>query len=448
LASRISVFALLIALSPPSAVWGAFATQFSLSGGEEYNDNIFFSQSNREHDFITFFTPTLTLLHAPEGQVAPTLTANISPTYQIYARNSNLNNFDNVLANAGYTYLYSPRLNFYFTDTFRRQGETRTAGPAGLGNFQTAPTSPTAPGGIAGPPLSTNLLNFTSAGTQSFNYVGLLGSYLYRPNISFTGGYENQFSNFSTAGGTDIFNSIFARGVYNWNQEHNLHAGLTISISNARNGDNGVVYNLDAGDDYFTNYNIQLTPTLSLSATTGLGLNTSNSGPRVTNNTNIVITKLWETAQVNGGVTKGLTPSYGVSGISDTTTLFTNFNWRLAEKLSTVSGLNFSFYDTKNVNFKTFQAGIGLRYLFTSWLSSGLSYQFNWIDAGAGANSTDLLQKGITKSNSVFAYLTTRFDIWPNTGLARSISSPTLSPTPALIPPFPIQSPQAPKFTP
>jgi hypothetical protein len=276
-----------------------------------------------------------------------------------------------------------------------------------------------------------------------------MGSYLYRPNSSFSGGYSNQFTNFSTAGGTEVFNSIFARGVYNWNQDHNLHAGFTISIINARNGGSGVAYNFDAGDDYFTNYNIQLTPTLSLSARTGLSLSTgNNSGSPVTNNTNITITKLWETAQVNGGLNKGLTPSYGVSGISDTTTLFMNFNWRLAEKLSTVTGLNFSFYDTKDVNFKTFQAGIGLQYLFTSWLSSGLNYQFNWIDAGAGANSTDLLQKGITKSNSVFAYLTTRFDVWPNTGLARSISSPTLSPTPALIPPFPMQAPQAPTLTP
>ncbi len=73
-------------------VLGCFATQFSMTTGEEYNDNIFFSKS-REHDFITFFTPTLTLLYAPEGQVAPTLTANISPSYQLFARNSDLNNF-------------------------------------------------------------------------------------------------------------------------------------------------------------------------------------------------------------------------------------------------------------------------------------------------------------------------------------------------------------------
>src|SRR6266576_1922410 len=432
-----AIFWLLI----PSESWAAFASQFSLTSGEEYCDNIFFSK-NKEHDFVTFFTPTLTLLHAPEGQVAPTLTVNISPTGQIYARRSDLNNFgDNVSANGGYTYQYSPRLNFNLSDTFQRQGKTRTAGLlGGSSQFLTGPTSPPPIGGVTSPPLSQNLKDLISQGSQISNYVALQGSYLYRPDLSFAAGYTNAFTSFSSAGGTDVFHSINVRGIYNWKQEHNLHAGYTLSISNARNGDSGVIHNFELGDDYFTNYNLQLTPTLSLAVSSGLSFNTSNSGPRVANNTSITITKLWETAQLNGGLRKGLTPSLGVAGISDTTSLFTNFNWRLTEKLSTYSSANLSFFDTKDVNFKTFQAGLGLQYLFTSWLSSGLNYSFNWINSGAGATSTDLLQKGTVKSNNVFVFLTTRFDLWPNTGLARSMSSSTLSPV--LTTPFPRQVPQ------
>src|SRR5690348_18289375 len=125
-AEHLAVFALFLAFSFPSSLWAAFASQFSFTTGEEYNDNIFFSK-DREHDFITFFTPTLTLLYAPEGQVAPTLNVNVSPRYEIYARHSDLNNFDNIAANAGYSYLYSPRLSFNFSDTFQRQGKTRTS---------------------------------------------------------------------------------------------------------------------------------------------------------------------------------------------------------------------------------------------------------------------------------------------------------------------------------
>jgi hypothetical protein len=433
------LLALLVTLSFPSSLWAAFATQFSFSTGEEYSDNIFFLK-DKEHDFISFFIPTLTLLYAPEGQVTPTLTANVSPSYQIYARNSDLNNFDNVSANAGYTYTYSPRLNFSLSDTFQRQGETRTTGFSGLGQFITGSTSLLPVGGVASPSLSQNLKDFISQGKQITNFVSFQGSYLYRPDISFTGGYGNTFASFSDAGGTDVFHSIGARAIYNWKQEHNLHAGYTVSIGHSRNGDSGVIHNVDIGDDYFTNYNLQLTPTLSLTASSGLSVNTSNSGPRVANNTGITITKLWETAQVNGGLRKGLTPSFGVSGISDTTSLFTNFNWRLSEKLSTISGTNFSWFDTTDVNFKTFQAGLAFQYLFTPWLSASLAYNFNWIDSGAGAKSTDLLQPGIVKSNIVFVSLTTRFDVWPNIGLARSVSSPTL--TPLLIPPFPPQPTQ------
>jgi hypothetical protein len=100
--------------------------------------------------------------------------------------------------------------------------------------------------------------------------------------------------------------------------------------------------------------------------------------------------------------------------------------------------VNFAYFDTNDVNFKTFQASLGLQYLFTTWLSAALSYNFNWIDSGSGANSTDLLQKGVVKSNSVFLSIAIGFDLWPNTGLARSMSAQA----PLLTTPFPIRVPQ------
>ncbi len=196
-----------------------------------------------------------------------------------------------------------------------------------------------------------------------------------------------------------------------------------------------IIHNFDIGDDYFTNYNLQLTPTLSLAASTGMSFNTGSDGPRVANNTSVTITKLWETAELNVGMRKGLTPSFGVAGISDTTSFFANFNLRLSEKLSSNANANFSFFDTDDVKFKTFQAGLGMQYLFTSWLSSAINYYFNWRDSGAGANSTDLLEKGVVKSNNVFLSVTMRFDLWPNTGLARTMSATSLTPT--IRPPFP-----------
>jgi hypothetical protein len=442
--SYLLFLALSTLLLTPSPLWAAFASQFSLSAGETYSDNIFFSK-DREHDFVSLVRPTLTLLYAPPGQIVPTLNLSLSTRGEVYARHSDLNNFgDNILVNGGYTYQYSPQLTFNVYEAFRRQGPTRLGGYE-FGAFPTGPTSPLPPGGVPPGSSSQNLNNLISAGDQISNYFGFLGSFQYRPDISFSAGYYNDYVKFIDAGGTDLFHTLRARATYNWQREHNLFAGYSISINNSRNGDNGVIHNFEFGDDYFTNYNLQLTPTLSLSASTGISFNTSNDGPRVANNSTVTITKLWETAQLNGGLRKGLTPSFGVSGISDTTSFFTNFNLRLSEKLSTNATADFSFFDTDDVNFKTFQAGVGMQYLFNSWLSADLRYFFNWRDSGAGANSTDLLEKGVVKSNNVLLFFTITFDVWPNVGLARSMSTPTLTPIrtpfPNLAPPQPTTSP-------
>jgi hypothetical protein len=74
--------------------------------------------------------------------------------------------------------------------------------------------------------------------------------------------------------------------------------------------------------------------------------------------------------------------------------------------------------------------------MINSWLSAALNYRFRWIDSGSGANQTDLLNKGVINSNSVFLVLTGRFDLWPNVGLARGLSSTTLNPV--LKTPFPL----------
>jgi hypothetical protein len=95
----------------PNHVWGAFASQFSLTVGEGYSDNIFFTK-NREHDFITVINPTLSFFYGPEGQVEPTLNLSFTPSGQIYARHSELSNFgDNFLFN-GYISRHTRQLRY------------------------------------------------------------------------------------------------------------------------------------------------------------------------------------------------------------------------------------------------------------------------------------------------------------------------------------------------
>jgi hypothetical protein len=405
-----------LALAPQRDAVAAFASQFSLSTGEEYNDNIFFTKQ-KEHDFITYVFPTFSLLYAPLGETAPTFATELTPIGQIFARHGGQTNFgDNLRFKSSYTYRYSPRLSFQAVDTLRRLGETRT----GLGEgFFEGSGGPGSSVGTGVPPSSSQGLADFTRGSELTNQLSLSGRFAYSPNLSFTGTYTFGSTNFIDQGGSDISHSTGVTAFYNWKQEHNLHAGLTIDIIKSRNGDDNIVHNIDVGDDYLSALKIELTPTLTVSASTGIGLNSNNGGPRIVSRANITATKIWERASLSGGVRKGLTPSFGVSGISDTTSFFTAFNIRITEYLTGSAGVDYSLYDTNDVDFNTFQAFNGLQYRFTSWLDANLRYAYRRTDAGAGAETTDLLTRGKVNSNSLFLIFTARFDVWPNVGLAR-----------------------------
>ena len=388
----------------------AVASQFSLSVGEEYNDNIFFTK-DKEHDFITHIFPTFSLFYAPAGQTVPVFTADFTPIGQIFADHSEESNFgDNIRFRTSYIYRYSPRVTFHAADTLRRLGQTRTA----FGDeFLTG--SP----GFNLSPQSQELDDFISRGDQLTNRFSLGARYEHTPNLSFTGDYDFGYTTFLDAGGRDLSHSVGARGFYRWREEHNLHAGYSISIIKSRNGDDNIVHNFDIGDDYFSSLKIDLSPTLTILTSAGVGLNSNSSGPGISGRVNVTAIKIWERATLRAGVRKGLTPSFGVGGISDTTSFFTAFNIRITEFLTGIAAVDYSLYDTDDVNFNTFQASTGLQYRFTSWLSSTLGYAHRRRDAGSGAASTDLLEQGTVNSNSVFLFFTSRFDVWPSIGLAR-----------------------------
>jgi hypothetical protein len=418
-----------------------FAIRFSPAIGELYTDNIFYTK-DKEHDFVTTITPTISILYGLEGQTEPILNLNISPSGVIFARHSDLNNFgDTWSVNGGYTYQYSPQLDFHVSDFLGRQGNYRL-GPLTQGAFQLpgAPTSPPPIGGTLPGQNNQNLANFTSGGTgnsQLWNNFHFAGTYRYRPDLLFLGSYTNNFINYFDQAGTDLFQTIRFRGVYNWRQEHNLYAGFHVDIYNNRNTNiqqsNNVVFNFELGDDYFSNFQINLSPTITLTASTGISLNIGNNGQPVANNSSIRITKIWQDAVLSAGVRHGLTSSFGTGGISNTTTLNSQFNYYVTEKLSTTAAVDFSLYDTDNGNFQTFQAGAGARYQFTPWLASNLIYAYRWTDSSSSAAQSGLFQAGIVRANSVYLNLTAYFDLWPNVGLNRTIAPLT----PLITTPFP-----------
>lgn len=437
-----------------------FASRFSLSVGEEYNDNISFA-NKREHDFITFIVPKLTFLYVPETEIQPTFTFDIAPSGQIYARHSERNNFgfsENAAVSTGYTHQFSPRLSLHLSDRLRTYGRSRTVGGVDdpLGSVD-VPTGFPIPGSVVSSPGPQGQVGDVTLGDVIANHFSLQGKYLYSPDITITGTYSNGFTAFVDQGGNQLSNTIGVRGVYHWLPEHNLHAGFRLGIIKSRNGEDNLVYSFDLGDDYFSSRKIQLAPTLTLALATGLSLNVGKSGPRVANNSSATLIKIWERAQLSAGVRKALTDSLGVAGLSNTTTLFSNFDIRLTEHLTGSARANYSFFDTNQVNFSLFTASAGLQYWITTWLSSSLTYTHRFRDAGAGVQNTPLRNNGNAHGNSVVLVFTSHFDIWPNVGLANALTpsfvypvavpqssrpsdspvAPTTSPTPSPVAPTP-----------
>jgi len=379
-----------------------FLSQFSLSLGEEYNDNIFFDTRGTS-DFITYIAPSLSLSYVPSGEKAPVFTAGISAPLQIFAKNNDLSNFaDNAAINGSFQYQYSPRLSFEIRDEFRRVGETRTS---------------TTDFGISS---QASLVN---RGQLASNEFLVDGNFLYSQNLSFTAGVFLTSLHFLDEGGTDITNRIRVRSTYKVGQNHNLFAGYTLEHFNSRGDQDNVVHNFDFGSDYFSNYEIQLTPTLTFSASGGISTGSRGVRPRIS----AIFTKLWPTASVTAGLRSSVTSSLGLSGLSQstddsglsqTTVFFSDASISFTEYLTGIAATNFSHFDTLDSgaeSFNVFEAQVGVQYLITYWLSSNLAYTYRWRDS----ESTG---EGVVNSNSITLFFTSHFDIWPSIGLSKSYS--------------------------
>lgn len=438
-------FILLLVLPPaPEAVAG-FAANISYSIGEEYNDNIFFNNAKKVTasgatecprcnvtDFITHLVPRFTILYAPPSEVTPVFTATLSPEGQIFAHQSELNNFgDNLSFNAGYTYNYSRRLIFHLAETLSRRGITRTMSLGALGPPTQLPSTPTqfpATGAIVPLSLAQGAGGLVTSGRTFANHATIDGAYLYSPNFTISGAAGTGYA--KTDRRSEFSHSAGFRGVYNWRQTHNLHAGYTINIINSDNTSSGgggggtgnrVIHNIDIGDDYFSALKLQLDPTLTLSGSTGIAINTSGTGPRVVNNLSLTLVKLWQTAVFNLAVRRGLTSSFGISGLSQTTSFSGGFGIRLTERLTGNWGFDYSMFETDRVDFDVFTAAAGVQYWITPWISSSFWYNRRWRDAGSGANNNAaLVSAGRIAGNSVLLAFSFYFDVWPNVGLSRA----------------------------
>jgi len=442
-----------------------FTSYFSLAAGEEYSDNIFFSEV-KDHDFVTIITPTLSLAYQPSGQTGPAFSLDLSPSAELFARHNELNSFgDSLGANMNYAYRYSPRLTFDVRDRVERCGESRTSGSGGfgsgfggggggfgggfgglraggLGGFGAGGGLGSSSGGCGGSG-GRGFGSFGGLGSggvdSSLSQTGLVaegellrnefetrGNFLYRSNVTFSGGYRWEYTAFLDEGGKESQHYIEVEGAYRRWQQHNLRARYEIGLIKSRDGEADVVHDFEVGDDFFSSRQIQLTPTLTLRAATGIALRTGNGEFQIENKLNIALVQIWRNGVLAAGVTRDLTGSEGVSGPSFTTTFFAYASNQFTRRLIGVVGADFSMFDTEDTDFDTLQVLAGVQYWLTRWLSANLAYNYRRLDPNGGTTTTDFLRRSVVDGNTVFFSVTANFDLWPNLGFSRR--------TPSLLP--------------
>src|SRR2546427_1082659 len=120
----------LLGLLAPPAQRGPVTLTPSISVSEEYNDNLFFNNQDRQRDFITGFSPTITLfVNRPSYQV----NGGYSFTAELYERESRLNNALNRQNFFG-TGLYraTPRLTLTASETYAVNRSTNLVASQGF----------------------------------------------------------------------------------------------------------------------------------------------------------------------------------------------------------------------------------------------------------------------------------------------------------------------------
>ncbi len=452
---------LFVAIETEAGVLG----QLSLAGVEEYNDNVTFSDKSKG-DFVTTVVPTLRLIYKPFGYTDSNLTANLSVPIEIFARNSQLNNIgNNILLNTEYLYPYSPRLDLSFHESFQRRGVTRTFGSNSFDNGGIGGGSGSgAVGGIPLPGVGGGGFGGSSAGggggacgtvgsissrgqTQGTfnqgdlitrgewweNQAGVSGQYLLTPRLSLRAGYCWDYIDFLDAGGNETGHSVYLGARYQIRENSQIRVGYGVSLVRSRDGREDIVHNIDIGGDYLQLKEVQLTPTLLLSGSTGIALATRNNGIqggsgsssdnlRLEHTLNVRLTKLWQDGSTTLGIQRGLTGSFGAGGPSFTTTFFLASTISLAKNVNGTSNVGYSQYDTGSDNFDAFQATVALQYSGFRYFTTSIGYSYRQFQGNNSAQSSFGFNRGNFEGNSIFLVISTQFDVWPSIGLTRTQS--------------------------
>jgi hypothetical protein len=141
----------------------------SIAVSEEYNDNIFSSNENRQSDFITEFSPAITL---SVNQPSYSLVSGYSATGSLYAKE---NEFNNVIDHQDFVgngeYRLTPGLTLTASETFSYSRNTNTVSSQGFSTGREKSWSNNFNPGMTWQMTALNSLNL-SAGYDALRFLG------------------------------------------------------------------------------------------------------------------------------------------------------------------------------------------------------------------------------------------------------------------------------------
>jgi len=353
----------LLGLLAPAAQRGPLTLTPSISVSEEYNDNVFSDNANKRSDFITSFSPALTLVvNRPEYQ----LRAGYSFGADIYARESGLTdafNRQNFVADGSYN--VSPGFTLSASESFVYTRDTSLGTQQGFSTGRQKSWSNNFVPAMTWQMTARNSLRL-SAGYNALRYQGS-GSGLNSDSYGFQSSLSHAFT-----------------------QRLSGLIGYGFTYLDTAQTETSTTHAPTVGFSYL------LTPTLSANVSGGPAITTTGNNTSVSPGGSVGIVQVFSFGSAGVQYTRSVSTAGGFGGANDTQT---------ASGTLTLSGLqrgllivfspaysiaeSLSSGQTDQVDVKTLTLALAVTYQFTRYASIFGSYTFLQQRTG-GSSSTQV----------------------------------------------------------
>jgi hypothetical protein len=356
----------------------------SLAVSEEFNDNIFHDNQNREWDFITSFTPTLTLyVNRPDYQ----LSAGYSFSADLYARESR---FNNAFA----------RQNFVASGLYRlTRGLTVTASDAFVYDRNSN---------------RVTLQDFSTGSQESWTNrfaPGVTWQMTPRNNLSLSGNYDLlRYTGAGSGADSDTY-GFQGNLTHAFTPRFSGSIGYNFTFLDHRGEGDSTTHSPRVGSSY------ELTRTLRASITGGASITALGGDTFVTPAGNVDIVQTFSFGSASLHYDRGIGTAGGLGGTNDTqtvsgtlavSTLLRGLVVAFTPAYHESDSLNSA--QSRSVDVKSVTAYLGATYQLARYVSVFGGYTFFWQRTGGSSTTQADIDQNRVRLGLQFGYPINLFD--------------------------------------